>query len=61
MTYWGTKQMYTGQIHAPASVPPVPIGYEAGWTLEAVWTLCGRRKSLTLPGMEPGSARLFCL
>jgi hypothetical protein len=32
------------QLHAPAALsprkkPPVPIGYEAGWTPEPVWTV----------------------
>jgi hypothetical protein len=34
----------SGQLHAPAAFapgkePPVPIGYEAGWAPEPVWTL----------------------
>jgi hypothetical protein len=33
----------SGQFHAPAALspgkePPVPIGYEVGWTPEPVWT-----------------------
>jgi hypothetical protein len=33
--------------------PPAPIGYEAGWAPEPVWTLWIREKSLTLLGIEP--------
>jgi hypothetical protein len=33
----------SGQFEAPAAIPPrkppVPIGWEAGWTPEPVWTL----------------------
>jgi hypothetical protein len=34
----------SGQLHAPAALPPgkeppVPIGYEVGWTSEPVWTM----------------------
>jgi hypothetical protein len=41
-----------GQIHAPAALspekePPVPIGYEAGWASEPVWTLWRRETSCT--------------
>jgi hypothetical protein len=40
-----------GLLYTPASLPPekepvVPIGYEAGWAPEPVWTLWSRRKSL---------------
>jgi len=33
----------SSQLYAPASLPqveqlPVPIGYEAGWVFEQVWT-----------------------
>jgi hypothetical protein len=45
----------SGQLHVPAVLPPgkeppVPIGYEAGWAPEPVWTMW--RKFLTLPGLE---------
>jgi hypothetical protein len=41
----------SGQIHAPAALspgkePPVPVGYEAGWAQDLVWTLWSREKSL---------------
>jgi len=35
-------------LHAPAALPPVPIGQEAGWAPEPVWTLWRREKPLTL-------------
>jgi hypothetical protein len=39
----------SGQLHAPAALPPekghlVPIGQEAGWTPEPVWTPWWRGK-----------------
>jgi hypothetical protein len=45
----------SGQLHAPAGLalrkkPPLPFGYEAGWTSEQVWRMW--RKFLTLPGLE---------
>jgi hypothetical protein len=44
-----------GQLHASTTLPlgkepPVPIGWEAGWTPEPVWTTW--RKFMTLPGLE---------
>jgi hypothetical protein len=43
----------SGQLHTPAALPPeeelpAPIGYEAGWAPEPVWTLWSGEKSLTL-------------
>jgi hypothetical protein len=40
----------SGQLHAPAALPPekeppVPIGYEAGWAPEPVWTTWRRENS----------------
>jgi hypothetical protein len=40
----------SGQLHAPAALLPmnqlsVPIGYEAEWAPEPVWTLWRREKS----------------
>jgi hypothetical protein len=37
----------SGQLHAlaalpPGKEPPVPIGYEVGWTPEPVWTAWNR-------------------
>jgi hypothetical protein len=34
-----------GQLHAPDSLPPVPIGWEAGWAPEPVWTTWRRENS----------------
>jgi len=39
----------SGQFHAPTSLsprkePPVPIGYEAGWIPEPVWTRGAEKK-----------------
>jgi len=39
----------SGQFHAPAALPPekeplVPIGCEAGWAAEPVWTRWWREK-----------------
>jgi hypothetical protein len=33
----------SGELHAPAALPPgkeppVPVGYDAGWATEQVWT-----------------------
>jgi hypothetical protein len=39
----GTNMEMSGQLHAPAALSPrkdplVPIGQEAGWDPESVWT-----------------------
>jgi hypothetical protein len=44
-----------GQLHAPAALPSgneplIPIGQEAGWAPESVWTQWGREK---FPGFKP--------
>jgi hypothetical protein len=62
------------QHHAPAALlppgkgPPVPIGQEAGWAPEPVWTLRLEEKYFAPAGIEPRSpgrpARsqtLYCL
>jgi hypothetical protein len=46
----------SGQLHAPTALipeksPEVPIGWEAGWGPEAVWTLQRREKNLSLLGV----------
>jgi hypothetical protein len=33
----------SGQLHAPNALPPVPIGKEAGWAPEPVWTWRGEK------------------
>jgi hypothetical protein len=40
----------------PGKEPPVPIGYDAGWAPEAVWTLW-IRENLALPGIESRLSR----
>jgi hypothetical protein len=37
----------SGQLHAPAALSLVPIGYEAGWAPEPIWTLWRGEKSYT--------------
>jgi hypothetical protein len=47
----------SGQRHAPAALlapgkgPPVPIGQEAGWAPEPVWTQRLEEKSFTPAGV----------
>lgn len=48
-TYGGVVE-HNCQVHAPVAlfpwkVCPVPIGWEAGWVTEPIWTLC-RRENL---------------
>jgi hypothetical protein len=49
----------SGQLHAPAALPPgeeppVPIGYEAAWATEPVWSRWRREKFLVpSSGIEP--------
>jgi len=50
----------SGQPYAPEALPPrketpMPLGEEAGWTPETVWTRWRRKKILALPGIEPQS------
>jgi hypothetical protein len=54
----------SGQLHVSAGLPPqkeprVPIGYEAGWAPESVWTLW-RETKISFPCREfnPGSEYL---
>jgi hypothetical protein len=43
---WPRHQLeVSGQLHTPASLPPVPIGEEVGWTPEPVWTTWKREDS----------------
>jgi len=47
-----------GQLHAPATLPAVPIEYEAGWAPEAVWTRWQReKKSYNCPCRELNPCR----
>jgi hypothetical protein len=43
----------SGQLHAPAALPPVPTGYVAGGP-QSPPGRCGKEKSLALQGIEPG-------
>jgi hypothetical protein len=48
----------SGQFRAPVALllgkePLVPTGYDAGYALEPVWTLCWRENSLPLQEIEP--------
>jgi hypothetical protein len=53
----------SGQRHAPAAfLPPVPIGQEAGWAPEPVWTQRLEEKSFAPAGDRPArSQTLYCL
>jgi hypothetical protein len=50
----------SGQIHAAAALPPVPIIYEAGWAPELVWTLLWKRKSLVPIGNQASDSPASC-
>jgi hypothetical protein len=46
------------QFHAPATLPavekpPLPVLYEAGWTLVSLWMLWRKENLQPLPGIEP--------
>jgi hypothetical protein len=45
---------HPGRVLPPGKGPPVPIGQEAGWAPEPVWTQRLEEKS-PLPGIEPRS------
>jgi hypothetical protein len=47
--------MVSGQLHATAALPPVPIGPEVGWASEPVWKLWRREKSVA-PAENPTPA-----
>jgi len=38
----------SGQLHAPAALPPAPTGLKARWAPEPTWTRWQRKKSLPL-------------
>jgi hypothetical protein len=44
-----------GRALAPGKGPPIPIGQEAGWTPEPVWTQVIGKILLLLLGIEPRS------
>jgi hypothetical protein len=51
----------SGQLHAPAALlqgeePSVPIGYEARWPLEPVWTTWREDKSFPYWGSKSDSS-----
>jgi hypothetical protein len=35
----GTRWKVSSQLHAPVTLPPVPIEQKAGWASEPVWML----------------------
>jgi hypothetical protein len=39
-------QLHVAALLSPGTGAPVPIGYEAGWAPEPVWTPCKKEKSL---------------
>jgi hypothetical protein len=45
---------FTPVASPPEKEPPVPIGKEAGWVPEPVWTLWRRKFPMSLPGIDPG-------
>jgi hypothetical protein len=47
----------SGQRHAPGKGPPVPIGQEAGWAPEPVWTQRTKEKSFAPAGDRTPIAR----
>jgi hypothetical protein len=54
----GTRWRFCGQLHTPAASALVkqrlvPIGYEAGWAPEPVWTLWRREKSYLCRDTNP--------
>jgi hypothetical protein len=51
--------MGSGQIHAPAALPPVSIGQEAGCAPESAWIKS--RIFLTLPGLDLAQSLLQVL
>jgi hypothetical protein len=57
---WPRHYMHvSGQLHVPAPLPPgkeppVPIGLEAGWAPEPVWTTRGRENPSPCRKSKPG-------
>jgi len=47
----------SGQRHAPAAVPPLPIQQEVGWTPGPVWKVLENRNSLPSLGLETQTKR----
>jgi hypothetical protein len=47
-----SSQRYSPAVLSSAKEAQVPIGQEAGWVSELVWTLWRRKNLLTLPGIE---------
>jgi hypothetical protein len=45
-TRWRSRQLHGTGRFTPGEKAPVPIGFEADWTPEPVWTLWSREKSL---------------
>jgi hypothetical protein len=56
----------SGHLHAPVALPagkepPIPIGQEAGWAPETVWTLEKRKKCLALARNQTPAVQLVAL
>jgi hypothetical protein len=47
-TRWKCVQLHALAALSPGKEPPAPIGYEAGWAPEPVWTLWREEKSCTI-------------
>jgi hypothetical protein len=55
-TRWRYVVSFTSRLHyTRGNRPGYPLGQEAGWASEPVWTLW-RRELLTLPGLELNSS-----
>jgi hypothetical protein len=48
----------SGQLHAQVALSPVPIGQEAGWAPDPVWTMWRGEKSFTARNRTPGRPAL---
>jgi hypothetical protein len=55
----GTR--WSGKHHDPAALPAVPIGWEAGWDPEPVWTLWRKEKSLPPAGNQTPAVQLVAI
>ena len=51
----------SGQVHSPASIPPVPIKWEAEWVPELIGRSWRREKYLALIGIPTPNHSLVAL